>query len=381
MISRKILKAIENNKKSALLLGPRQVGKSTLIKSLKPDLTINLAYENTFLEYASNPKALVQEIETSGAKSIFIDEVQRLPSLLNTIQYLVDDNKSLKFYLTGSSARKLKRGKANLLPGRILNFQLGPFISAEFNHAMDTQKVLEVGSLPEMYLSESFASAKRLLSSYVGIYLKEEIQAEAVSRNLESFSRFLKTIVSETSRFVDYSKLAKAAKISRHACARYFEVLEDTLIGQRLYPFEPCIKSADLVKHPKFYLFDPGIYNGMIGNFSATQDRRGILAEQLIFSQLVHSAHAFEKDIELSTFRTRGGMEIDFIAKIGQTIFAIEVKSSDNLFESDVKHLKAFKTYYSKKYQPLLFHLGNSKKKIDGIWCLPWQEGLQELGF
>jgi predicted AAA+ superfamily ATPase len=381
MISRNISHFISKTKKSILLLGPRQVGKSTLVASLKPDLTVNLSDQALFLDYASNAGLLEQNLKESKAKTIFIDEIQRLPSLLNTIQYLVDNDKKIKFYLTGSSARKLKRGRANLLPGRIFSYQIGPLVSSELNYEMDTKKCLSVGFLPEMYLSTSAAEARKNLMSYTSTYLREEIQAEALSRNLESFSRFLKSVVDDVSTFVDYSKLAKRAKISRHACARYFEILEDTLVGDRLFPFQDCLESADLIKHPKFFFFDPGVYNGMVQNFVVSSDRIGALSEQLVFSQIKNSALSFDKTIEISTFRTRGGLEIDFICKVDNHVFAIEVKSSDNIGLKAIDSLKAFENYYTKKHEKFIFHMGTKKQKIEGIWCLPWQEGLKGMGF
>lgn len=380
MINRMLSQHIENTDKSIILLGPRQTGKSTLIKNLNPDLEINLANQNTFLEFTSNPKALETLIDSTNIKNIFIDEVQRIPSLLNTVQFIIDQKKGHRFYLTGSSARKLKKGRANLMPGRVFDYQLGPLISAEFEYKMDTEKLLKFGGLPEIYLSEKAAFSKRLLSAYTGLYLKEEIQAEALTRNLESFSRFLKAIISQVAQFIDYSKLSKIAKITRQSTTRYFEVLEDTLIGYRVFPMHECLETADLVKHPKFYFFDPGIYNGMLANFEVSQDRVGVLSEQLIFSQLFHAAKAFDKSFEISTFRTRGGAEIDFVLKLDNEIYPIKVKTTDNLNSNDVKSLKIFSTYYKKKYTPYLFHMGTSAKKIDEIWCLPWQQGFKEIG-
>jgi predicted AAA+ superfamily ATPase len=380
MINRILARFLKKSTKSVLLLGPRQVGKSTLIQSIGPDLTISFADQAQFVDFASDPDSLRKAIETSNAKSVFIDEVQRLPSVLNTVQFLIDQNKSLKFYLTGSSARKLKRGRANLLPGRIFSYQMGPFVSAEFSYELDTKRCLSIGTLPEVYLSTKAAESKRNLQSYVNIYLKEEIQAEAVSRDLEGFSRFLKTVIADVGQFIDYSKLAKRAKISRHSCARHFEVLEDTLIGYRLHPFQELEEAASLIKHPKFYFFDTGVLNGMLQNFVPSMDRMGILSEQLVFSQLFHSANAFGRNIEISTFRTRGGVEVDFICKIEKDVFAIEVKSSDNIHSADLYSVHAFKKSYAKKHACFIFHMGDKRKKIENIWCLPWQEGLKEIG-
>ncbi len=208
----------------------------TILKSLKPDLIINFSNQKEFLEYVTNPNALIEAKETSKPKSILIDEIQRLPSVLNTVQSIIDENKQIKFYLTGSSARKLKRGNANLLPGRLLDYKLGSIVSSEVDYNMNLEKVLSFGTLPEIYLNLNKSEPKKILKSYSTLYLKEEIQAEALTRNLESFSRFFNAVIEMSVEFIDYTKLAKIAKISRHSCSRYFEVLEDTLIADRIFP-------------------------------------------------------------------------------------------------------------------------------------------------
>ena len=266
MISRFISKALVRNHKSVLLLGPRQVGKSTLVESLSPQLTINLADEAEYLQFTSHANELRQRVDSTGATSVFIDEVQRIPSLLNTVQALVDKDPKLKFYLTGSSARKLKRGGGNLLPGRVIHFKLGPLISAELDYQANTQKALTHGLLPEMYLTKDKSTVESVLKTYGATYIVEEIKAEALTRNLEAFARFMSVAIQHAGHFLDYSKLAKEAKISRHACARFYEIFEDTLIGHRIWPYANCAKSADLIKHPKFFVFDNGVYNAIQNN-------------------------------------------------------------------------------------------------------------------
>jgi len=292
------------------------------MESISMDLVINLADEITFLDYSTQPNLLNEFISQNNAKSIFIDEIQRLPKLLNTIQTIIDQdkNKKIKFYLTGSSPRKLKRERANLLPGRLVNFYLGPFISSEFDYQMNTRKILEFGALPEMYLSNDEMEKKRVLKSYAANYIKEEIKAEALVRNLDSFARFFSECIKHIGQFIDHTKLAKHSKISRHAIPRYFEILEDTLVGKRIFPLKEDYQSLDLIKHPKFYFFDNGVYNGILGNFTASSDRIGALSEQLVFTQILHSAWARELDITISSFRTRSGTEVDFIVEIEKAI-------------------------------------------------------------
>lgn len=380
MISRMITKGIAKTKKSVLLLGPRQVGKSTLVAGLKPDLIINLADELEFMNHSSRPGDLARLIELQTAKSIFIDEVQRLPRILNTVQALVDENKSLKFYLTGSSARKLKRGGANLLPGRVLNFKLGPLTAAEMDYKIDTKAALSHGTLPAPYLEKNSREVEHLLKSYAANYLKEEIKAEALTRNLESFARFLNEAVLSIGQFIDLTKLAKKAKISRHAIPRYFEILEDTLIGYRVFSFPPLTESEDLIRHPKFYLFDNGVYNGVLQNFIPSQDRIGALAEQLVYNQILHSAWTRNVDATISSFRTRKGIEVDFVVEIDNKIFAIEVKASTDVSVDDCDGLVHFKKVFPRFSGLFLLHMGLSERRLGPVWAMPWQNGLREMG-
>lgn len=383
MIDRIITPLIKKSPKSILLLGPRQVGKTTLVKSLKPQITVQLADESEFFSFTSNPSELRTRLESyrGGSRpSIFIDEIQRLPGLLNTVQSLIDEDKSLKFYLSGSSARKLKRGGANLLPGRVLNFYLGPLVAAELEYEMDTKHALSFGSLPEAYTQKDDALRRHLLKTYVVNYISEEIKAEALVRKIDAFSRFTATAIEYAGLFVDYSKLGKKAKISRHAVDRFFEIFEDTMIGRRLWPHGPSLDSADLVKHPKFYLFDNGVYNAVMGNFTASEDRCGVLSEQLVFNQIIFSAWSRLRDVEVSTFRTRAGLEVDFIVTLEKDVFPVEVKTSSQLYSHDVDALRKIKSYLPRSQPGMVFHLGKESKKVDGFWCHPWQRGLREMG-
>lgn len=185
-----------DGKKSFLLLGPRQSGKSTLVSSLGPDLSINLAHEATYLEFARNPRELEERLaalpHAKAQQAVFVDEVQRLPSLPNTIQTLLDaPSPRYRFFLTGSSARKLRRGNANLLPGRIFTSQMGPIVGRELDCDLDTVQALSHGTLPGILVETDGYVREKILSSYAATYLKEEVQGEALTRNLEAFARFL----------------------------------------------------------------------------------------------------------------------------------------------------------------------------------------------
>ncbi|MBI3016456.1 MAG: ATP-binding protein, partial [Deltaproteobacteria bacterium] len=340
-IKRSLASLLNQSPKSILLLGPRQTGKSTLIESLKPDLTINLAHEPTFIEFARNPNELEQRLDLKKMKVIFIDEVQRLPSLLNTVQVLIDQHKkNIKFFLTGSSARKLKRGQANLLPGRILVYHLGPLSAFELHHNIHMPLALETGMLPGIYTEKENNLRQKILKSYCITYLKEEIQAEALTRNLEGFSRFLYTTAAHSGNFLDLSKLSSQAQVPRESAVRYFEILEDTLIVHRCESFSKNARQR-LIKHPKFYFFDVGILNALLNNFIASQDRIGLLFEHFFFTQLLSSAWAKDQDIQISTFRTQHGAEVDFIVEFDKKVWAIELKAATSIPSLDTRGFKS----------------------------------------
>lgn len=380
MIERNISKLLIKSKKSILLLGPRQTGKSTLIRSLNPELNINLAFESTFLEFARNPDELIQRLSAKKYKTIFIDEIQRLPRLLNNIQVIIDEVKNFpKFYLTGSSARKLKRGQANLLPGRIHTYFLGTLTSKELNYKINTKEALSTGLLPGIWTEKDIQDKHKTLRSYASIYLKEEIQAEALTKNIEGFSRFLFVLAAEAGKFLDVTKLASQASIPRQSALRYFEILEDTLIVQRCSPFRKS-ERIRLIQSPRFFFFDTGVLNALLDNFVVSQDRIGLLFEHLIFNQIVNGAQAMDKPIRISSYRTEHGAEVDFILEKDGVVFTIEAKASLNIGKSDLRGFKSFTEYYGKKHKKYIAYLGNEPKMIDNIKILPWQMMLKEIG-
>ena len=383
MITRALESLLTRTRKSVLLLGPRQTGKSTLASRLNPDLTINLAHEPTYLEFARNPRELDERLAAlrhKTARCILIDEVQRLPSLLNTIQAVLDEPQNLfRFLLTGSSARKLRRGNANLLPGRIHTYHLGPLAARELDYRLDTKTALAIGTLPGVYLDEDSLSAQKTLRSYAATYLKEEVQAEALTRNLEGFARFLHVAGAWSGTFLDLAKISAAAQVPRQTTVRYFEILEDCLIVHRCEPFSRST-SPRLVQHPRYFFFDVGVLNGLLGNFQASADRIGKLFEHLIYTQILNGAAARDRDIRLSCFRTEHGVEVDVVVELGSKVYALEFKASHNVGPSDTRGLKRFAEYYGKPHHAWIFYLGSQPKQIGGIRVLPWQTGIKEMG-
>lgn len=354
------------------------MGKSTLIQSLAPKLVINLADDKTYLDFKSNPNELRERMAASQPETVFIDEIQRHTPLLGTIQAILDEGarKKLKFYLTGSSARKLRRGQANLLPGRIFSYELGPICAAELDYKLDVNRALKFGCLPEPY-EQGDAFAEKLLSTYSGVYLKEEIQAEALTRNIDGFSRFILAAAETSGQVLDFSKISKQAKIERKVCSRFFEILEDTLVAYRLEVFEGT--RADIKKRPKFYFFDPGVLNGLLENFVVSGDRKGALFENLVVAQIISSAKARDKKINLSYFRTRAGYEVDLILEIDRKIYAIEIKSGQ-VSDSEVGKLSQFKSYFPKVHSLYVVTISGPNKKIGDVRIVDLNNLLFEVG-
>lgn len=383
MLNRAVQSAIQQSGKSVMLLGPRQTGKSTLLGSLNPDIKINLADEEVYIRFAGNPAELRSQVDSarsSNALIVFIDEVQRIPSILNTVQAIIDERaQRVRFLLSGSSARKLRRGKANLLPGRIHSYQLGPITPLEFNYAFDTKQILSTGTLPGILSETSETSKQKTLRSYAATYLKEEIQAESLSRNIEGFARFLRVVASWSSTLVDYSKLASLANVNRQTVSRYFEILVDTLVFHRLEPFSKSGKLR-LVQHPKFCIFDVGVQNGLLGNFTISQDRKGHLFETMVVSQIYASLYAKDMEARLSYYLTESGAEVDLVLEGRGETFCIEIKSSDSVQSIDTRGFDSFKRFFGRPCQCFVFYAGDVAKNIDGIDVLPWQEGFRRIG-
>jgi predicted AAA+ superfamily ATPase len=378
LIKRNLLETLQKTRKSILLLGPRQTGKSTLMKQLSPDLIINLADQSQFTRFLADP-GLLRRV-SAGSRRTMIDEIQRIPSLLNTTQALIDEDKTRQFLLTGSSARKLRRGNANLLPGRVHAFSMGPLTPLELGEEFDVIRACRRGLLPEPYLDESETSFKKTLRTYAATYLKEEIQAESLTRNLEGFSRFFNVAASWSGDFVDFTKLSSLAEIERTSAKRYFEILLDTLVAYRLDPFTKSDK-VRLVQHPRFYFFDVGVLNGVMGDFETPEDRIGRLFEHLTIQIVISTAQCLDKDIRTSVFRTQTGREVDLILEDGKDVFAIEIKATKKVSNGDFNGLLAFKKFYGKRHKSILVSRDPRKQEFDHGVAVPLNLLCKELGW
>jgi predicted AAA+ superfamily ATPase len=385
MSDRLIRRRIVQARKSVLLLGPRQVGKSTLCRTLDADLYIDLADQAEFLGFARDPHRLRREVETLRTPAlVIIDEVQRVPALLNTVQALVDRAAGrLRFVLTGSSARKLKRGGANLLPGRIILERMDPLCVAELEHPANLERTLRLGMLPGIYLGE--ADADDVLGTYADVYLREEIAAEALTKNLGGYARFLDVIAATSGQWLNYSKLSSDAEVPKETVRRFVELLDDTLLAVRLPPFRPARRvTRRLLQRERVLLFDVGVRNALLGvhRRPITPDQLGVVFEQWVILQIVYLSRALKKGWQFSSYRSEGGAEVDLVVDRDTDALAIEIKASRNVSPADTRGLESLETLV-KGHKPLrkwIVYRGERKQKFDnGVEVWPVLEALAAL--
>ncbi len=250
-----------------------------------------------------------------------------------------------------------------------MTYSLGGIHLLEGESDRSLNELMSYGCLPGIMTEPNNKMKRAVLTSYAGTYLREEVQAEALTKNIEGFSRFLFMAAAKNGEFVDFSKLASQASISQKTASRFFEILEDTLIIRKLHAFASSPQRR-LIRHPKFYFFDIGALNGLLNNFTPSLDRVGSLFETLVFNQLADLAQSKGAAVRFSTYRTDKGAEIDLILETENGGFAIEVKASQNVGPTDLKTLRKFAAEH-KKIQPLVAYLGNTALEKEGIAILP----------
>ena len=356
-------------KSSFYLFGPRATGKSFLIRhQLKNFNYINLLDGKTYLRLKANPSELNSMVT---AEVIAIDEIQRIPELLNQVHLLIEEH-GKTFLLTGSSARKLRRGGANLLAGRAYQAELYPLTWKEINQkeTFDLHRYLLVGGLPRAYQE---ANPWDFLYAYIDTYLKEEIQAEALSRNLPNFTRFLQQAAMRSSDMLNYTKVANDAQISPNTTRDYYQILEDTLVGYTLPPWSKSTKRK-AIQTAKFYLFDIGITNALrnVQSIAENTDYFGKAFEHMICNEIKSYLSYERKRLPLQYWRSKSQMEVDFV--IGDNI-AIEVKASHKVSERDHKGLKALKEEHENWKHLLVISQDTQRQKFEtGIEHIYWEE-------
>jgi predicted AAA+ superfamily ATPase len=360
-------------KKSFFLFGPRATGKTTLVRQQLAEkaFIIDLLDSRYFLRLSNAPHELESLIAATPADIIVIDEIQRIPELLNEIHRLIE-TRHLTFLLTGSSARKLRRGRANLLAGRVWNAGMFPLIYHEITD-FDLSRYLRYGGLPAVYLS---SYPEEELDAYVNTYLKEEILAEGLIRRLPPFSRFLKTIALANSEMINFTKLANDCQVPPSTVTEYVGLLEDTLVGF-LLPAWIESKKRKAIKTGKFYFFDPGITHMLAGTEALDRNSNlyGKSFEQFICMEIRAYLSYRRKKLPLTYWRSKSGHEVDFL--LG-TRTAIEVKASRKISKNDFKGLNYLKEE-GVFYNLILVSQDPVSTLTNSILTLPWQKFLSDL--
>lgn len=363
---------------SFFLFGPRGTGKSTLVRMLYPDaLYIDLLDPETHRSLAARPEHLKERLAAHGQPTtVIIDEIQKVPALLGLIHALIEEKAGLRFILTGSSVRKLRRQGVDLLAGRAVLTSLHPFMAAELGDRFNIDDALQFGLLPVVLDSPD---PRRVLDTYATLYVREEVQMEGLVRDIGPFSRFLEAVSFSHASPLNISNVARECEVGRKTVESWVEILEDLLIAYRVPVFTKRAQRA-LAVHPKFYLFDAGVYRTLrpMGPLDRPEELGGHLLEGLVGQHLRAWIDLSETDTRLFFWRTRSGLEVDFVIYGEEGMTAIEVKSSVRLRPQDLRPLKAFREDYPES-ELLLLYRGKEPLVRAGIRCLPCEEFLRGL--
>jgi predicted AAA+ superfamily ATPase len=373
-----ISRFLKLGKQSSFLLGPRGTGKSTLVKKQFPNaLYIDLLLPDVFRNYAARPERLREVVHAErGKKTVIIDEIQKVPELLEVVHNLIEEKRGIQFILTGSSARKLRRAGVNLLGGRLLMQHMHPFMAAELKDLFDLDEALQLGMIPLVFNS---TAPLPTLQAYVDLYLREEVQMEGLTRNIGNFSRFLESVSFSHGALLNISNVARECQIERKLVEGYINILEDLLLAFRLPVFTKRAKRA-VASHPKFYFFDAGIFNVVrpSGPLDRVEEKSGAALEGLVAQHLRAWIDYFHPSCTLFYFRTSAGSEVDFVVYGKEVFQAIEVKNSATVHPQDLRSLKSFGQDYPQAKRILLYR-GKEKLLRDGISIVPAGEFLSGL--
>lgn len=372
---------------SFFLLGPRGCGKTHLLKShFEPDaiLYLDLLDPETHDALSLRPKSLIERLEILPRKTrwVVIDEVQKIPVLLDIVHQQIEE-KRFRFALTGSSARKLKRGGANLLAGRAFVHHLFPLCAAEIGRKFSLDFALRWGTLPGIFSLKTDADRGDYLRGYAHTYLQEEITQEQLVRRLNPFRRFLPAAAQMSGQIVNFSKIARDAGTSVPTVQSYFQILEDTLIGFFLDSFHESIRKRQH-ENPKFYFFDTGVLHALNRTLSVDILPRtyefGGAFESFLINEIGRLQSYKKKDYRLSYLRTKDGAEVDLIIeRPGLKRALIEIKSTERVGPEDVRVLKRLAPDIPHS-ESFCLSLDPVPKIIEGVQCLHWSRGLEELG-
>ena len=363
--------------RSFFLFGPRGTGKSTWLRDRLPEaLFLDLLEPEIYRSLIARPERLRELLGGSPqADTVVIDEVQRAPELLTVVHAILEEPAPPRFVLTGSSARKLRRGGVDLLAGRALQRTLHPFMAAELP-AFDLSEALAIGLLP---LVLAASDPRDVLLAYASLYVDEEVRAEGLTRNVGNFSRFLEAVSFSHGSQINLAAVARECEVERKTVSGYVEILEDLLLAFRLPVFRKRARRKT-VSHAKFYFFDAGVFRSVRpkGPLDRREEIDGAAFEGLVAQHLrAWIAYSTEK-YELYFWRTQSGSEVDFIVYGENGFWAIEVKNAARVDRSELRALRGFKEDYPEA-EAILLYRGTEQLRIDDIWCLPAEEFLRKL--
>jgi predicted AAA+ superfamily ATPase len=362
---------------SFFLFGPRGTGKSTWLADSLPDaLTANLLRPETYRELTARPERLRELVLGNPERTdVVLDEVQRVPELLPVVHDLIESAPYRRFILTGSSARKLRREGVDLLGGRAVLRTMHPFMAAELP-AFDLERALALGLVPLIVMAADPGDA---LKAYANLYLEQEVQAEGLVRNIGSFARFLEAVSFSHATVLNVANLAREAQASRKTVEGYLSILEDLLLAWRMPVFTRKAQRAT-VAHPKLFLFDAGVFRSLrpAGPLDSPHEIDGAALEGLVAQHLRAWIAYGTGDFELSYWRTRSGVEVDFIVYGADGFWAIEVKNTRNVRGEDVRALRTFRSDYP-ECEPLLLYRGEDRLVVNGVRCVPVNAFLTSL--
>jgi predicted AAA+ superfamily ATPase len=377
------------DEQSCFLFGPRQTGKTTLLARLAagaPRFEVSLLDTATLLNYGREPGRFRREVaywaERNPDGLVVVDEIQKLPALLDEIHQLLDSlSGRVTFVMTGSSARKLKRASANLLGGRAWPYALFPLTYRELGADFDLGAALRFGTLPPV-IGRAEGYCRRFLKAYAQTYLKEEILQEALVRNVPAFGRFLELAADQSGCLVNYSNFAAETGVASKTVRDYYQVLEDTLVA---FAVQPYVRSARkrLTTHPVYHLFDLGVCNALCGRLQSAPMRGtaayGRLFEQFVVLELKRLLAYREKDWPLHYWRTSHGAEVDIVFETGSKVWAVEVKSGAVIRPAELGGLRSFREDHPGARLVCVGDIDRPFKAGD-IECLPWREFLEQAG-
>ena len=381
LIEKNILQALERGK-SVLLLGPRQTGKTTMIKhAIRPDISYTFAQASVRQRYEQNPALLESELieqlkHYSSPPVVCIDEIQKIPRAMDIAQHLIDDKKA-RFILTGSSARKLKHNhEINLLPGRVVALSMTPLLYDEIAaQQLTLEDILLYGTLPGIIIDTDKEAKNIDLYSYVTTYLEQEIRAEAVVRNIGSFARFLQIAAGESGRQLSFTRLSQDIGVADTTIANYYQILEDCLITLRIDPITNSQTNRRLIKSPKYLFFDLGIRRACANESTGLQHRmRTELFEHYVGNELIYQSQLGFPHVKVKYWRDAAGPEIDYVLDAAHQYIPIEVKWSDKPGLPDARHLVRFmQEHPSVKMSYIVCRTPHRYKLAEKITVIPWQ--------